>query len=71
MDHIKHELKRGERARLGLWLYDEAPRIGSGWRVVDIHVGNRGVTLKCPHTKRVARIPRALFNSIVNRERVA
>jgi len=57
-------LMRGHHGLYTLWLNDEAPRIGSGLRVVEIHVGNRKVTLRCPFRQRKATIYRTVFDKI-------
>jgi hypothetical protein len=36
----------GWRGRLRIYLYDQCPRIGCGWRWVDAHVGRKRVRLK-------------------------
>lgn len=64
MSDEKSRLKRGHQGLYTLWLHDEAPRIGSGNRVVEVFVGNHKVKLTCPFTGRSARIPRATFDEI-------
>jgi hypothetical protein len=56
--------KRGDRGKVRLCLHDEAPRLGSGWRLVLFHIGNKRATLTCAATGRTARIPRATFEHI-------
>lgn len=60
----KTRLKRGHHGLYTLWLHDEAPRIGSGNRVVDVAIGNHKVKLTCPFTGRTARIARATFDEV-------
>ena len=57
-------LKRGYRGLHTLWLHDEAPRLGSGHRVVEVHVGNHRVKLTCPFTGRTTRMLRATFDEV-------
>jgi hypothetical protein len=56
--------KRGDRGTLRVHLNDEAPRIGSGSRLVEYHVGNRHVTLRNPFNGRTTRLPRSVFDQI-------
>jgi hypothetical protein len=58
------EIKRGWRGKLWVYLQDEAPRIGAGWRRVEVHVGDKGVRLKVPGSTRSSKLPRAIFNTI-------
>lgn len=56
--------KRGWQGRLRLCFHDEAPRIGSGWRVVLVHIGNKHARLTCAATGRSARLTRAAFEAL-------
>lgn len=58
--------KRGDRGTMRVHLNDEAPRIGSGVRLVEFHVGNRHVTLRNPANGRTARLSRVVFEQITN-----
>lgn len=58
-------LKRGDTGTYRLYLHDEAPRIGSGWRRVNVKVGNHRVRLVCSNTGRTARIARPVFDQIL------
>jgi hypothetical protein len=56
-------IKSGFRGRITLHLNDEAPRIGSGVRTVDAHVGSKWVRLTTPIGK-TQRIRRKTFDEI-------
>jgi hypothetical protein len=58
-------MKRGDKGTLRLCLHCEAPRLGSGWRLIEYKIGNRHARLKNPHTGRTAKIPREAFEQIV------
>lgn len=61
----KSEHKRGWTGKLRLYLHDEAPNIGCGWRWVEVTVGTNRVRLRCPHTRRTARVIRPIFDGVV------
>jgi hypothetical protein len=56
-------IKSGFRGRITIHLNDEAPRIGSGVRNVDAHVGFKWVRLTTPNGK-TQRILRKTFDEI-------
>jgi hypothetical protein len=58
------EFKRGWKGRVRVHLNDEAPRLGSGVRWLDAHVGNRRVTLTNPATGRTAKLSRQVFEAL-------
>ena len=46
-------------------LNDEAPRIGSGWREVEVlSSGWKWVVIRCPHTLSRKRLPKSLWAAI-------
>src|SRR5262245_61458952 len=57
------KFKRGYRGRVRLYLHDEAPRLGCGWRTFNICVGNKHVKLNDPNGGR-SRISRPLFDRL-------
>jgi hypothetical protein len=63
-------LKRGDRARVHLYLQDEAPRLGCGWRLFDAHVGNKHVTLTNVTTGKSARLLRSVFEELARASNV-
>lgn len=63
------DLLRGHHGLVRLHLQDEAPRLGSGWRLVEVTIGNKHATLRVPNTTRTAKVPRALFNAILEGSR--
>ena len=56
---------RGARGKMRIYLQNEAPRLGCGWRVVEVTIGNRRATLRISGTTRTAKIPRAVFNAMM------
>jgi hypothetical protein len=56
-------IKSGFRGRVTLHLNDEAPRIGSGVRNLEAHVGSKWVRLTAPSGS-TQRIRRATFDEI-------
>jgi hypothetical protein len=45
-----------------IFLHDEAPRIGAGWRTVIIKEGPKWVRLKCVASGRTARLRRRVWD---------
>lgn len=52
-----------DRKRVRVLLHDEAPRIGSGWRIVEVEVGRKWVRLKVPGGART-RLRRSIWEPI-------
>lgn len=48
--------------RAKIFLHDEAPRIGAGWRIVQIKEGPKWVRLKCVASGRTARLRRRVWD---------
>jgi hypothetical protein len=60
-------LSRGYHGLMTLFLYDEAPNIGCGLRVVTVRIGNKRVKLRDAFTLKEKIIPRATFDMIERR----
>jgi hypothetical protein len=45
-----------------IFLHDEAPRIGCGWRTVTVRLGPKWVRLKCTASGRTARLHRRVWD---------
>lgn len=55
-----------------VFLHDEAPKLGSGWRVVYVErAGRKWVALRCPHTGATARVTAAAWAAIAPRAQPA
>ena len=61
---IKPAFKSGFRGKIRLCLHDEAPRLGSGWRVFYVMVGHKWVRVYDPASGGKKRMSRKLFDSI-------
>lgn len=60
----RKRLVRGYHGLMTLHLYDEAPNIGSGNRLVTVRIGNKRVWLMDAITLKRKIIPRATFDMI-------
>jgi hypothetical protein len=60
-----HGLPVGWKGKLHLYLHDEAPTIGCGWRTLTVHVGPRRVSVCNHHTSDKKRLPRETFNRVL------
>jgi hypothetical protein len=45
-----------------IFLHDEAPRIGTGWRIVIVREGPKWVRLQCAASGRTARLRRRVWD---------
>lgn len=54
--------------RYYIYLQDEAPRIGAGWRPVMASIGYKWVKLRPTHAERGTKIRRAVWDSLKKRE---
>lgn len=70
MTAYQSDYKRGYRGLLHLYFHDEAPRIGCGWRKVEVTVGTNKVRVRCPYTKRTAKIRRPEFDTLAKASRM-
>ena len=59
----KHTFKNGHRGKVRLYLHDECPRIGSGWRWLNICVGSKWVKVNAGRGFNT-RISRQLFDRL-------
>ena len=59
----KHTFKNGHRGKVRLYLHDECPRIGSGWRWLNICVGSKWVKVNAGRGFNT-RISRKLFDRL-------
>lgn len=62
--------KRKKKSDLRLYLYDEVPRVGSGWRGVQVvKIGRVWARLRETSTEIPFKIPVKLYNEVVNPRR--
>lgn len=61
------DFKRSDRGLLFIYLENECPRIGSGWRNISYHVGNKKVKLRCTfQADRTCNIGKRVLSEIVD-----
>lgn len=56
------------RARRFIYLEDECPALGAGWRLVEAQIGYKWVFVKEPHAQRRSRLKRSVWDKISRRK---
>ena len=47
-----------------IYLEDESPRIGAGWRIVEATIGYKWVKLRTPNAERGTKIKRSVWDTL-------
>lgn len=53
-----------EARKFHVYFEDEAPRLGSGWRIVLAAIGHKWVRLRVPNAERGTRIKRPVWDKL-------